>query len=107
VSHSYWHRGGRDDSGEEIAEKLGIPVKSVVDRRSAYRDIDLVLAGLGESRDLNMTLFDYPDDLTLLVLGTAGDFVWQSAFKNEFNDSNHFLDRYDNDQLSVGRMAIT
>jgi hypothetical protein len=42
-----------------------------------------------------MTLFDYPDDLTLLVLGTAGDFVWQKGLKKEFNDSNHFLDRRD------------
>lgn len=86
---------GDDDSGEEIAEKLGIPVKSVIERRSAYRDYDLVLAGLGLFYDFNLTLFDYPDDLTLLVLGTAGDFVWQNALKKEFNDSHHFLDRLD------------
>ncbi len=83
----------QDDSGEDIAEKLGIPIKSVVERRSAYRDYDLVLAGLGHGTDCNMTLFDYPDDLTLLVLGTAGDFAWQNAMKKAFNDSNHFLDR--------------
>nr|WP_281722236.1 hypothetical protein [Nitrosomonas nitrosa] len=83
-----------DDSGEEIAAKLGIPVKSVIQRRSAYRDYDLVLAGLGLSDDVNFTLFDYPDDLTLLVVGTAGDFVWKNAFKKQLNDSNHFLDRY-------------
>lgn len=83
-----------DDSGEEIAAKLGIPAKSVTQRRSAYRDYDLVLAGLGLSDDVNFTLFDYPDDLTLLVVGTAGDWVWRDAFKKEFNDSNHFLDRH-------------
>ena len=97
---------GGATTGEEIAEQLGIPVKSVVDRRSAYRDIDLVLAGLGESRDLNMTLFDYPDELTLLVLGTAGDFVWQSAFKKEFNDSNHFLDRYDTTSCQLAEWRL-
>jgi hypothetical protein len=97
---------GHDDSGEEIAEKLGISVRSVVERRSAYRDYDLVLAGLGESRDLNMTLFDYPDDLTLLVLGTAGDFVWQSAFKREFNDFNHFLDRYDTTSCQLAEWRL-
>lgn len=84
-----------DDSGEEIAVKLGIPVKSATGRRSAYRDYDLVLAGLGLSGDANMTLFDYPDDLTLLVVGTAGDFVWQKALKKQFDDSHHFLDRRD------------
>lgn len=84
-----------DDSGEEIAEKLGIPVKSVSERRSAYQDYDLVLAGLGLSDDLNMTQFDYPEDLTLLIVGTAGDFVWQNVIKKEFDDSNHFLDRHD------------
>ncbi|MDH5498977.1 MAG: hypothetical protein OEY12_16220, partial [Nitrospira sp.] len=99
-------RRGVDDSGEEIAEKLGIPVKSVSERRSAYRNIDLVLAGLGESRDLNMTLFDYPDDLTLLVLGTAGDFVWQSGFKKKFNDSNHFLDRYDTTSCQLAEWRL-
>lgn len=84
-----------DDSGEEIAAKLGIPVRSVIDRRSAYRDHDLVLAGLGLPGDLNMTLFDYSDDLTLLLVGTAGDFVWQNAFKAAFDGSIHFLDRHD------------
>ena len=97
---------GHDDSGEEIAEQLGIPVQSVIERRSAYREIDLVLAGLGESRDLNMTLFDYPNDLTLLVLGTAGDWVWQSAFKKEFNDSNHFLDRHDTTSCQLAEWRL-
>ncbi len=85
----------RDDSGEEIAEMLGIPVKSFIGRRSAYRDYDLVWAGLGLPGDLNMTLFDYPDDLTLLVVGTAGDFAWQNGLKQEFTDSHPFLDRHD------------
>ena len=95
-----------DDSGEEIAEKLGIPVKSVIDRRAAYRDHDLVLAGLGLSGDANMTLFDYPDDLTLLVVGTAGDFVWQSAFKKKFDDSHHFLDRHDTTSCQLAEWRI-
>jgi hypothetical protein len=96
----------RDDSGEEIAKKLGIPVKSVIERRSAYRDYDLVLAGLGQSFDLNMTLFDYPDDLTLLVVGTAGDFVWQNAAKKEFNDSDHFLDRPDTTSCQLAEWRL-
>ncbi|OQW32775.1 MAG: hypothetical protein A4E19_05295 [Nitrospira sp. SG-bin1] len=97
---------GHDDSGEEIADKLGIPAKSVIERRSAYRDYDLVLAGLGQSGDLNMTLFDYPDDLTLLVVGTAGDFVWQNALKKEFNDSNHFLDRHDTTSCQLAEWRL-
>lgn len=86
---------GHDDSGEEIATKLGIPVQSVIHRRSAYRDYDLVLAGLGRFDDFNLTLFDYPDDLTLLLVGTAGDFVWEKALKKKMDDSSHFLDRHD------------
>lgn len=82
-----------DDSGQEIAEKLGIPVKSVISRPLAYRDYDLAWAGLGRSDDLNMTLFEYPDDLTLLVVGTHGDIVWQKGLKQKFSDSHHFLDR--------------
>lgn len=82
-----------DDSGQEIAEELGIPVKSVISRVSAYRDYDLVWAGQGQSDDLNMTLFDFPDDLTLLVVGTQGDTVWEKGLKQNFSDSHHFLDR--------------
>ena len=95
-----------DDSGEEIAKQLGIPVQSVIGRRSAYRDYDLVLAGLGHFYDFNMTLFDYPDDLTLLVLGTAGDFVWQKGLKKEFNDSNHFLDRIDTTSCQLAEWRL-
>ncbi|HBP88920.1 MAG TPA: hypothetical protein DD706_14635 [Nitrospiraceae bacterium] len=95
-----------DDSGKEIAEKLGIPVKSVIERRSAYRDYDLVFAGLGLPGDLNMTLFDYPDDLTLLVVGTAGDFVWQNALNQEFNDSHHFLDRHDTTSCQLAEWRL-
>jgi hypothetical protein len=89
------------DSGQEVAERLGIPVKSIISRLSAYRDHDLVWAGLGESHDLNMTLFDYPDDLTLLVVGTHGDIVWQKGLKQKFIDSHHFVDR-DGDTSGCG-----
>jgi hypothetical protein len=82
-----------DDSGQKIAEALGIPVKSVISKPSAYRDYDLVWAGLGRSDDLNMTLFDYPDNLTLVIVGTHGDVVWQKALKQKFDNSHHFLDR--------------
>ena len=84
-----------NDSGQEIADHLGIPVKSVSRKPSAYRDYDLVWAGLGQFFDLNMTLFDYPDDLNLLVVGTHGDIVWQKGLKRPSNDSRHFLDRGD------------
>lgn len=95
-----------DDSGEEIAERLGIPVKSVIERRSAYRDYDLVLAGLGLSDGLNMTLFDYPDDLTLLVVGTRGDVVWQKALRKEWDDSYHFLDRHDTTSCDLAEWRL-
>jgi hypothetical protein len=97
---------GHDDSGEEIAEKLGIPVQSVIHRRSAYRDYDLVLAGLGRYDDFNMTLFDYPDDLTLLVVGTAGDFVWEKALKKKFDDTSHFLDRHDTSTCQLAEWRL-
>jgi hypothetical protein len=90
-----------DDSGEEVAEELGIPVKSVISRPSAYRDHDLVWAGLGEAHDFNLTLFDYPNDLTLLVVGTHGDVVWQKGLKQKFMDSHHFVDR-DGDTSGCG-----
>lgn len=99
ISHVGLHK--YHDSGQEIAEELGIPVKSIISRSSAYRDYDLVWAGLGESHDLNMTLFDYPDDLTLLVVGTHGDVVWQKGLKQKFIDSHHFLDR-DGDTSGCG-----
>ena len=82
-----------DDSGQVVARELGISVKSVVSNSSGYSDHDLVWAGLGQAHDLNMTLFDYPDDLTILVVGTHGDVVWQKGLKQKFIESHHFLDR--------------
>jgi hypothetical protein len=96
----------RDDSGQEVAEALGIRVKSVNLRLSFYRDYDLVWAGLGESRDLNMTLFDFPDDLTLLVVGTAGDLAWQTGLNQEFIDSHHFLDRKDTTSCQLNEWRL-
>jgi hypothetical protein len=82
-----------DDSGFEIAKTLGIPVTSVRSKVSHYRDYDLMWAGLGHHHDLNMTLFDYPNDLSLLMVGTHGDVVWQKGLTEEFAATGHFLDR--------------
>jgi hypothetical protein len=81
------------DSGEQVAETLGVPIQRTVSTDSGYRDHMLVWAGTGHSYDLNMTLFDFPDDLTLLVVGTHGDIVWQKGLTSEYQESHHFLDR--------------
>ena len=82
-----------DDSGTEIAKTLGSQVTSVKSKVSHYRDYPLVWAGLGQYFDLNMTMFDYSHDLTLLTVGTHGDVVWQKGLTEEFVATHHFLDR--------------
>jgi hypothetical protein len=40
-----------------------------------------------------MTLFDLPDDLTLLTIGNHGDVIWQKGLSSDYQASHHFLDR--------------
>jgi hypothetical protein len=82
-----------NDSGEKIADKLELPIRGFRSRDSGYKDHALVWAGTGRSLDLNVTLFDFPDDLTLLVVGTHGDVIWQKGLNREYQESRHFLDR--------------
>jgi hypothetical protein len=53
----------------------------------------LIWAGTGRSLDLNMTLFDFPDDLTLVTIGNHGDTMWEKSFSRDYQASHHFLDR--------------
>ncbi len=81
------------DSGERVAETLGIPVRTALSVDSRYKDHLLVWAGTGRSLDLNMTLFDFPDDLTLLTIGNHGDTMWEKGLSKAHQASHHFLDR--------------
>ena len=85
-----WHT---HDSGQDLAKVLGIPIQSTLSKDSLYKDHLLIWAGLGRSSDLNMTLFDFPNDLTMLIVGVHGDTIWELGLRNGFLDSHHFLDR--------------
>jgi hypothetical protein len=82
-----------NDSGDRIADKLDLPIRRFLSRDLGYKDHLLIWAGTGRSLDLNVTLFDFPDDLTLLVVGTHGDVIWQKGLTSEYQRSRHFLDR--------------
>jgi hypothetical protein len=81
------------DSGEKIAEKLNLPVQRTSSSDSRYKDHLLIWAGTGRSLDLNMTLFDLPEDLTLLTIGNHGDVIWQKGLSSDYQGVHHFLDR--------------
>jgi hypothetical protein len=81
-STSLW-RGS--DSGEEVAEYLGMECK-VCDRTARrYLREESIWAVAGRASILNWTLFDYPESLCFLFTGPYGDNMW-SRNQWEFND---------------------
>lgn len=79
---SFW-RGS--DSGEEVAEYLGMDCK-VCDRTARQYPLEeSIWAVAGRASILNWTLFDYPETLCLLFTGPYGDTMW-SRYRWEFSD---------------------
>jgi hypothetical protein len=66
----------RDDSGQEVARRLGLSCRQYRRRPAAYRREETVWAIAGRPAGLNMTVFDYPKPLCLLFTGYRGDALW-------------------------------
>ena len=87
-SNSLW-RGS--DSGQDIAERLGVACRAYDRDSSPIADEGAVWAASGWPGDLNLTWFDYPAPLTLLFTGFHGDRIWD----RERHDVQHSLVRGD------------
>jgi len=73
-STSLW-RGS--DSGEKIAPYLDLNCKYYKHDKTSYKNEIAVWAGGGAPGGRNLSLFDYPQPLTLFFSGGFGDTVWE------------------------------
>lgn len=70
---------GRSDSGEAIAEILGLNCATYV-RADAQKSEELsIWAAAGVIHDLNFTAFKYEQPLTLVFTGFHGDCIWDRS----------------------------
>ncbi|SHJ57042.1 hypothetical protein SAMN02745165_02678 [Malonomonas rubra DSM 5091] len=73
-SSSLW-RGS--DSGEKIATYLNVQCQTYRQEPKAYRNEVTVWAGSGGSGGRNLSIFEYPQPLSLFFSGGYGDTVWE------------------------------
>ena len=76
---SFW-RGS--DSGRDIAEHLGMACDVYRHVQGAYRGEEHIWAAVGRPKGLNMTVFEYPQPLSLLFTGNYGDKIWDLSYKD-------------------------
>jgi len=72
----------RNDSGAELADRLGLACREYRHTPSAYKHEESVWAVTGRPEGLNLTVFDYPKPLGLLFTGYFGDVMWHRGFMN-------------------------
>jgi len=70
----------RADSGEAIAKRLNLECHVHKRTTTKFEHEEYVWAVMGNPSDLNLTVFDYPEPLTLLFTGFFGDKVWSCDF---------------------------
>jgi hypothetical protein len=73
----------RSDSGKAAAVTLGMSCKEYNRVARSYPDEEAVWAALGQPDDLNLTLFQYYEPLSLLFTGYHGDIVWDRQQHHE------------------------
>lgn len=65
-----------DDSGASVAEQLGMTCNVYSRSRKNYLFEDALWASMGNVGDINLTIFDYADELCLMFSGFIGDVLW-------------------------------
>jgi hypothetical protein len=93
-SSSLW-RGS--DSGALIAKRLNLDCRVYRQKDRNYPDEVSTIGAAGRFGAVNLTLFDYPEPLSLLFTGSYGDKVWD-RFPHDFSipsgDSDMFLEEF-------------
>jgi len=68
------------DSGQAVAERLGMPCRAYRHRPRCYQFEEAVWAAVGRPRGLNLTIFELPEPLCLLFTGNFGDKIWDRHY---------------------------
>ncbi len=72
----------RSDSGAEIARCLGLKCREYVHRQNLYQNEVAVWAAAGNPAGLNLTIFDYPEPLSVFFSGYCGDTTWCREYRD-------------------------
>lgn len=67
----------RTDSGVEIANHLGLACEVYHHSPANYRYEETIWAAAGDPAGLNLTIFKYPEQLSIFFTGYRGDSLWQ------------------------------
>lgn len=65
-----------DDSGAGIAAQLGMPCRAYQRKTDGFDLEDAAWAAVGNVGDINLSLFDHPEPVSLLFTGFMGDVLW-------------------------------
>jgi hypothetical protein len=66
-----------DDSGAAIATQLGMPCRAYLRKTvEGFAVEDAAWAAMGNVGDINLSLFDHPEPVSLLFTGFMGDVLW-------------------------------
>jgi hypothetical protein len=68
------------DSGEIYAEHLGIKCVKYTRGRKEYPDEISCWSTTGSNGDISLTIFDYPEPVSMLFCGFGGDKVWDRKY---------------------------
>ena len=92
----------RPDSGEKVAQALGLPCEVRSSIQKNYKNEEAIWASMGEALDLHFTVFDYPQPVSLLLTAFHGDMMWE---RTPF-DLTEFLHRHDPSGASFSEWGL-
>jgi hypothetical protein len=69
----------REDSGAQIAERIGLSCEEYINNRKKFRDELWYWAANGSLQDMNFSLFDYLPGPSVIFTGFNGDMVWSRS----------------------------
>lgn len=86
----------REDSGAQIAERIGLRCDKYINSRKKFRDELWYWAANGSLQDMNFSLFEYPSGPSVIFTGFNGDMVWS---RNSGSPPKDYLKRKDSTGL--------
>ncbi|MDV3503504.1 hypothetical protein [Marinobacter sp. M-5] len=69
----------REDSGAQIAERIGLECEEYTSCRKKFRDELWYWAANGSLQDMNFSIFNYPAGPSVMFTGFNGDMVWSRS----------------------------
>lgn len=72
----------RKDSGKEAAHYLGVDCKCYSQKQDNYPNEIASWSVVGTGGDVSLSVFDYPEPVSLMFTGFHGDMIWDRKYHN-------------------------